>query len=134
VLGRFGADRREGGLRAVAGREAQEGAGGTPAVKKSDGFGDLDVRPQRSDVPGAADGHPTSDIRHQPLNGYKKSFAILALLTLAAVPQEVRVVIVRTARVYTVAGEPVERGIIRIENGRIAEVGTVMDIPPGSTV
>jgi imidazolonepropionase-like amidohydrolase len=64
----------------------------------------------------------------------KKYVAILALIALAAAPQEVRIVIVRTARVYTMAGEPVERGMIRIENGRIAEVGTVMDIPPGATV
>ena len=64
----------------------------------------------------------------------RKWTAVLAILTLAAAQEPRPVTIVRAGRVYTGTGEVIERGMIRIEGGRIVEVGAVMDIPAGATV
>src|ERR1043166_3749311 len=65
----------------------------------------------------------------------KKWASLLALAILAASPaQESAPIVIRAGRIYTGTGDVIEHGLIRIEHGKIAEVGPVMEIPPNATV
>jgi imidazolonepropionase-like amidohydrolase len=64
-----------------------------------------------------------------------KTLFALALAAAALLPQDAKkVVAVRAARVYTVSGGVIERGVIVIEDGKIADVRASGEIPPGATL
>ncbi len=56
----------------------------------------------------------------------------MALLLLALVSDEVYAI--RGARIVTLAGEPIEKGVVVIRDGRISEVGPDVAVPEGAEV
>lgn len=58
----------------------------------------------------------------------------IAILTILAValPVAAQETIIKAAKVYTMAGEPLTPGFVRIKDGKIAEVGSVVTVPSGA--
>ncbi len=67
-----------------------------------------------------------------------RSFAILVLASLAgvlpAVAQDSGVIVIQNATVLTITKGTIEKGSVVIRNGKIAEVGRDLKVPPGATV
>jgi len=62
---------------------------------------------------------------------------LLTFLLLVAVfvaPVRAEVTVVKAGKILTISGEPIEDGVILIENGKITEIGKGIEIPEGATV
>src|SRR5437870_9904891 len=58
--------------------------------------------------------------------------AVLLLALAPAAPAEE--VVVKAAKVYTLTGAPLAPGMVRVANGKIAEVGAAIAVPAGAKV
>jgi imidazolonepropionase-like amidohydrolase len=56
---------------------------------------------------------------------------LLAALPLPALAEEV---VIKAAKVYTAAGPPLASGMVRVKDGKVAEVGAALTPPPGARV
>ena len=62
------------------------------------------------------------------------TFLSLLLMATAALRGQEGVVAIKAGKILTVSGAPVTDGVILIENGKIAEVGTGIAIPEGASI
>jgi imidazolonepropionase-like amidohydrolase len=73
------------------------------------------------------------------MNRYARFAAFAALLLAFALAaslsaQQAKVYAIRNAKIYTLAGPPIENGTIVIRDGKIAAVGAAVAVPAGATV
>jgi imidazolonepropionase-like amidohydrolase len=60
--------------------------------------------------------------------------AILTAVTTMATAQESKVYAITGGTIYTLAGEPIEKGTVVIRDGRVSEVGANISVPAGAEV
>ena len=58
----------------------------------------------------------------------------LLLVTVFIAPGRAEVTAVKAGRILTISGEPITDGVILIEDGKIADIGTGIEIPENATV
>ena len=76
-------------------------------------------------------------ITHTPIHPHTHTLALALLLATAILPADsaaTKTLAIRAARVFTMAGPPVDRGIILIRGGKIVSVGANLPIPLGAEV
>jgi imidazolonepropionase-like amidohydrolase len=61
-------------------------------------------------------------------------YVILLLVSAFVAPGMAEVTAVKAGRILTISGEPITDGVILIEDGKIAEIGTGIEIPEDATV
>jgi imidazolonepropionase-like amidohydrolase len=67
-------------------------------------------------------------------NRFALLFAVLLCVSSHALAQENATYAITHAKIFTLAGQPIEDGILVIRDGKIAEVGTNVDVPAGAQV
>jgi len=65
---------------------------------------------------------------------YVISLTFLLLVSAFVAPGRAEVTAVKAGRILTISGEPITDGVILIENGKIAEIGTGIEIPEDAAV
>src|SRR5437899_6275020 len=61
-------------------------------------------------------------------------YCFFPVLLLVAVPAPADEVVVKAAKVYTAAGAPLAHGMVRVKDGKIAEVAATIHVPAGAKV
>jgi len=68
------------------------------------------------------------------MRNYVILLTFLILVVAFVAPGRAEITAVKAGRILTISGEPIENGVILIEDGKITEIGTGIEIPEGAAV